>query len=149
MNAAREQAEVDVKKGEISDLNKAIDAAKKEKRDGDKKRLEADKKKLESQQKYLEKVRDWHNAEATYQTSLANYAQARMEEGRAEMQMIEIGDLSTPEARQKPEARNAAARVLTAIKDRADSGSQLASDERAAVSKRKAVLDAYTEMANR
>ena len=147
-SAERQQAQIDIKKGEISDLNREIDAAKKEKREGDKKKLEAQKKKFEAQQRYFERLRDWHNAEASFRQAHADYAQARIEEGKAEIKMIDLGDLSTPEARQRVEARNAAARVLAAVKARADKGSALANAERSAVDKRKAVLEAYTTMSN-
>jgi len=147
-SASREQGQIDIKKGEIKDLNREIDAAKKEKREGDRKKFEAQKKKLEAQQRYLEKLRDWHNAEASFRQAYADYAQARIEEGKAEIKMIDLGDLSTPAARQKVEVRNAAARVLTAIRTRADKGAALASAERNAVDKRKAVLEAYTTMSN-
>ena len=147
-SASREQGQIDIKKGEIKDINREIDAAKKEKREGDKKKFEAQKKKLEAQQRYLEKLRDWHNGEASFRQAYADYAQARIEEGKAEIKMLDLGDLSTPAARQKVEVRNAAARVLTAIKTRADKGAALASAERNAVDKRKAVLEAYTTMSN-
>jgi len=147
-SASRQQGQIDIKKGEIKDINREIDAAKKEKREGDRKKFEAQKKKLEAQQRYLEKLRDWHNAEASFRQSYADYAQARIEEGKAEIKMLDLGDLSTPAARQRVEVRNAAARVLAAIKTRADKGAALASAERNAVDKRKAVLEAYTTMSN-
>jgi len=147
-SASREQGQIDIKKGEITDINRQIDAAKKEKREGDKKKLEAQKKKLESQKSYLEKLRDWHNSEAAFRQAYADYAHARIEEGKAEIKMLDMGDLSTPAARQKVEVRNAAARVLAAIKARADKGTALANAERNAVDKRKAVLEAYTTMSN-
>jgi hypothetical protein len=142
----RRKAQVDIKKSEIAGLKIRIDLAKKEKRTADQKDLEAQRKRLEAQQRYLERLRDWHAAEASFQQAFADYAQARVDEAKVEARVDDLGDLSAAESRQRVEARNAFARMIAAVKSRADKGTSLANAERTAADRRKAVLDAYTEM---
>ncbi len=143
---ARRKAQVDIKKNEIAGVKIRIDLAKKEKRTADQKDLEAQKRKLEAQQRYLERLRDWHASEAQFQQSFADYAQARIDEGKSEAKVLDLGDLAFGDVRARADSRAAVARTIAAIKARADKGASLASDEKAAADRRKAVLDAYADM---
>jgi hypothetical protein len=142
----RRRSHVEIKKTEITSLKIRIDLAKKEKRTADQKDFEAQRRKLEAQQRYLERLRDLHGAVAEMQQALADYAQARIDEGRVELKLHDLGDLANPGVRAAVESRSAQARVLAAIRTRADRGAALASDERTAADRSKAVLDAYTGM---
>jgi hypothetical protein len=143
---ARRKAQVDIKKNEIASVKIRIDLAKKEKRNADQKDLEATRRKLEGQQRFLERSRDLHAAEGQFQQALAEWAQARVDEGRLESKLYDLGDLTSAAVRASIETRNAESRVLAAIRARADKGAALASSERTAVDRRKAVLDAYADM---
>ena len=142
----RRTSQVAIKKTEIQSLRIRIDLAKKEKRVADQKDLEAQRRKLEAQQRYLERLRDLHAGVGDVQQALADYAQARIDEGRAEVKLYDLGDLTNPGMRAAAESRSAQARVLAAIKNRADKGAALADDERTAADRSKAVLDAYAAM---
>lgn len=143
---ARRRAQVDIKKNEVSGVKIRIDLAKKEKRTADQKDLETTRRRLESQQRFLERERDLNGAEAAFQQALADYAQARTDESRVEMRMYDLGDLTSPAVRASVETRTAQSRLIQAIRTRADRGSALASSERTAADRRKAVLDAYADM---
>ena len=142
----RRRSHAEIKKTEVASIKIKIDLAKKEKRTADQKDLEVQRRKLEAQQRYLERLRDLHGAVAETQQALADYSQARIDEARLELKLHDLGDLANPGVRAAIESRSAQARVLAAIKARADKGGALASDERTAADRSKAVLDAYTEM---
>lgn len=142
----RRKSQVEIKKTEVSSMKIRIDLAKKEKRSADQKALEAERRRLESQQRYLDRMREMHGAQASVQQALADFAQARIDAARLELKLHDLGDLSNAGTRAAVGSRNAQARVLSAIKNRADKNSSLASAERSAADKSKAVLDAWVEM---
>jgi hypothetical protein len=143
---ARRKAQVDIKKNEVASVKIRLDLAKKEKRTADQKELEKTKRRLEGEQRYLERGRDLHAAEASFQQALASYAQARVDEGKLESKMHDLGDLASPVVRASAGTRSAQYKLIAAMKTRADRGSDLASSERTAADRRKGVLDAYAEM---
>ncbi len=142
----RRKSQVEIKKTEVLSMKIRIDLAKKEKRAADQKALEAERRRLESQQRYLDRLREMHGAQAAVQQALADFAQSRSDAARLELKLHDLGDLSNAGTRAAVESRNAQARVLSAIKNRADKNSSLASAERSAADKSKAVLDAWVEM---
>ncbi|MEP7027055.1 MAG: hypothetical protein ABI960_00535 [Candidatus Eisenbacteria bacterium] len=143
---ARKKSQAEIKKTEVSSAKIRIDLAKKEKRAIQQKDLESTKKRLESQQKFLERMRDLLAAEGETQKATADYAQARAEECRAELRLYDLGDLTSPVVRMSAAARGAQARVIDALKGRADKAGRLADNEKTQADRRKAVLDAYAEM---
>lgn len=142
----RRKSQVEIKKTEVSSMKIRVDLAKKEKRTTDQKALEAARRRLESQQRYLDRLREMHGAQASLQQALADHAQARIDVARLELKLHDLGDLSIAETRAAVGSRNAQARVLSAIKTRADKSSAVASAEKSVADKGKDVLEAWVEM---
>jgi hypothetical protein len=148
--AAREQemryrSRSELKKSEIESTKKSIDLAKKDKRESEKKDLESQKKRLEAQARFLDRMRDVSTAQADVQEAVSSYAQSRLPELDVETQLIDLQS-DDPVVRGSVDTQQLMAKAVTAIKDRATRMEALAGKEKALADKRKAALDAWSEM---
>lgn len=144
--SVRWKAQVEIQKARIQALDKQIGAAKKEKRDADRKDYEGQKRREEKVRDYFDAMRQALEAEAEFHKATFDYAQARLAEAEVEQRLSERWGSGGYESRISSDARDLERRVLLAVKSRADRMSAHASREKTLADRRIDVLKIWGEL---
>lgn len=144
--SVRWRAQVEIQKAREQTLGKQIDAAKKEKREAEKKDFETQKRREGKVRDYYDAMRQALEAEADFHKSAFDYAQARLNAIDVEEKLGERWGSGGYDARVSSDARSLEERVEKSVKERADRMSTYASREKALADKRLAALRAWGEL---
>ena len=139
----RWKSQAETQKATIADIGKEIDAAKKEKREADKKGLEAEKKREEQVRDYFLAMERTQQAEADYHQAAVDYASARLAAVELEKQLAERWNATGYGGRLEPGTRDLEKRVLLAVKTRDEKMTSFASREKSLVDRRLEALNKW------
>ena len=118
--SVRWKAQVGIQKAKLQALDKQIAAAKKEKRDADRRDYEATRKRESRIRDYFDAMRQAMEAEAEFHKATIDYAQARLAEAELEQRLFERWGSGGYESRIAGDARDLERRVALAVKERSD-----------------------------
>lgn len=142
----RWKAQVETQKSKVSAISKQLDAARKEKREGDKKDLELSKQREEKKRDYCDSMRLAQEYEADFRKAQFEYAGARMSGVEQERRLSRMWAGGGYEVRVSAESRTLEQSVLTQARERANLLSNVASRERALADKRLDALKVWGEL---
>jgi hypothetical protein len=139
----RWKSQAETQKATIADIGKEIDAAKKEKREADKKGLEAEKKREEQVRDYFLAMERAQQAEGDYHQATVDYALARIAAVELEKQLAERWNATGYGGRLEPGTRDLEKRLLLAVKARDEKMASFASREKTLVDRRLEALNKW------
>jgi hypothetical protein len=140
------KSQVETQKAKIKALDTQIAAAKKEKRDTDRKEYEAQKKREQKVREYQEAMGAALTAEADAHKAAYDYAQARITEVEVEMKLGSLWGSGGYEKRVSNESRELERQVLLAVKERGERMATYAQREQAAAERRLGALKLWNEL---
>ncbi len=144
--SVRWKAQVEIQRAKIQALDKQIAAARKEKRDAERKDFEAQKRREAKVRDYFDAMRQTLEAEAEFHKATFDYARARLGEAEVEQRLGERWGSGGYESRISSDARDLERRVLLAVKDRADRMSTHAAREKTLADRRLDALKLWAEL---
>ena len=142
----RWKAQVGIQKSRIQALDRQIDAAKKEKRETDRKGFEGEKRREEKIRDFYAAMEDALEAEAEFHKATIDYARARIAAAELEQRLGERWGSGGYDNRVAAESRDLERRVLVAVKERGDRMATHAAREKTLADRRLDALKAWGEV---